>query len=84
MNFIDPEFVRVVGNKAHPLHGAAMEFYLHLALNHEVGRVRASFLCARSCLVSRSAGMLSESVRGPMPNHEAPGLFFKLCCFTSA
>ncbi|CBJ26371.1 similar to Probable phospholipid-transporting ATPase ID (ATPase class I type 8B member 2) [Ectocarpus siliculosus] len=36
VNFIDPEFSRVVENKAHPLHEAAVEFYLHLALNHEV------------------------------------------------
>lgn len=36
VNFIDPEFARVVGNAAHPLHDAAAEFYLHLALNHEV------------------------------------------------
>ncbi|CAN0443738.1 unnamed protein product, partial [Hapterophycus canaliculatus] len=36
VNFVDPEFTRVVENKAHPLHEAAVEFYLHLALNHEV------------------------------------------------
>ncbi|CAM9436840.1 unnamed protein product, partial [Scytosiphon promiscuus] len=36
VNFIDPEFARVVENKAHPTHAAAAEFYLHLALNHEV------------------------------------------------
>ena len=37
VNFVDPEFMRVLENKAHPLHEAAAEFYLHLALNHEVG-----------------------------------------------
>lgn len=36
VNFVDPEFMNVLENKAHPLHAAAEEFYLHLALNHEV------------------------------------------------
>ena len=43
VNFIDPEFARVVENKAHPLHEAAVEFYLHLALNHEVRGLERSF-----------------------------------------
>lgn len=49
VNFIDPEFLRVVENKAHPLHQAAVEFYLHLALNHEV--------CVLAAYVSNSYGV---------------------------
>ncbi len=41
VHFVDPEFMNVLENKAHPLHAAAQEFYLHLALNHEVSSVSA-------------------------------------------
>lgn len=46
VNFVDPEFTRVMENAAHPLHDATLEFYLHLALNHEVSEYRVwRFLC---------------------------------------
>lgn len=50
VNFIDPEFARVVENKAHPLHEAAVEFFLHLALNHEVSAWVRSFRASKVVL----------------------------------
>lgn len=44
VTFVDPEFNKVLANTSHPLHNAAREFYLHLALNHEV---RQQTLCAQ-------------------------------------
>lgn len=64
VNFVDPEFVRVVGNKAHPLHQAAADFYLHLALNHEVG---LSFLCNKIAFDSCYATVIEFS---PMSDAE--------------
>lgn len=39
VNFVDPEFSKVLESAEHPIHDHALEFYLHLALNHEVSLI---------------------------------------------
>lgn len=68
VNFVDPEFVRVMENKAHPLHKAAVEFYLHLALNHEVSVGQRSFV-HQFVLDPLFGRMLSNSFR-PLTPHD--------------